>query len=114
MTAGTPAGQGYLLSEVLPTLVEELRELLAQEGQDELSEQLADLRIVDWCRCGDEFCSMMYAVPRRQDPWGPGHRHLALNPSRGIIVLDVVDGRIVAIEVLYRPEVRERLLALLP
>jgi len=35
-------------------------------------------------------------------------------PKRGMIVLDVVEGRISAVEVLYRDDVREKLLELLP
>ena len=37
-----------------------------------------------------------------------------LDPVTGMIVLDVVDGRIVCVEILYRDELRSRILRLLP
>ena len=41
--------------------------------------------------------------------YGAGHRNVALTPARGMLILDVVDERIAAVEVLYRDEILHRL-----
>jgi hypothetical protein len=109
MTAGTRR-----LVDVLPLLVQELRDLLVQKGREELAAQLAELQIIDRCRCGDDFCATMYTTERPTGAWGPGLKSVDLDAADGMIILDVVSGRIVTIEVLFRPEVREPLLTLLP
>ena len=114
MTGQAEANEGHMLAEALPALAQELRELLARNGHHDLAEQVAGLRIVDRDRSDDDYCAMIYTVAPLQGAWGRGHENIALDPASGIIVLDVVSGRISAIEVLYRPEVREQLLALLP
>jgi hypothetical protein len=114
VTGEVPASEAHLLCEVLPAFVQELRDLLAREGRPELAAQLAELRVIDRCRCGDDFCAMIYATSRPEGTWGRGRGDVLLRPARGMIILDVVAGRIATIEVLYRPEIRERLLALLP
>src|SRR6185436_9277691 len=49
-----------LLREVLPAFANELRDLLNQLGEVELANQVAGLRLVDRCRCGDDFCGTFY------------------------------------------------------
>jgi hypothetical protein len=72
------------------------------------------LRIVDRCRCGDDFCASFYTQPKPKGAYGPGYRNIALTPAKGMLILDVVDGVIANVEVLYRNDIREKLLALLP
>jgi hypothetical protein len=45
---------------------------------------------------------------------GPGHSNLVLDTTSGMVVLDVVDNAIVAVEVLDRPDVKELLDRYLP
>ena len=46
-----------LVSEAFPELSEELRELLRNKREAELAEQISELKLVDRCRCGDDFCA---------------------------------------------------------
>ena len=50
-----------------------------------------------------EFCQSFYTAPRPDAGYGPGHRNVCLDPRRGMLVLDVVDGRIMFVEVLDYP-----------
>jgi len=103
-----------LLVEGLPELASEIELLLEAAGETELAAQISRLRIVDRCRCGDDFCSTFYVQPKPDGAYGPGHRNVALTPRRGMIILDVVDEKIACVEVLYRDEIRHKLHALLP
>ena len=38
-----------------PAFAVELEALLAESEEPELAEQVANLEIVDWCRCSDDF-----------------------------------------------------------
>ena len=53
-----------LLTEILSLLARELELLLKKQGEFELASQVAQLRIVDRCRCGDDFCSSFYTQPK--------------------------------------------------
>lgn len=100
--------------DILPDLAAELQRLLMQDGQQDLAAQVADLRIVERCRCGDDFCATFYVQMEPRGSWGPTHRNLPLTPNAGMIILDIVNERIACVEVLYRDDVRKKLLAALP
>jgi len=104
----------FSLATQFPDLAAEIARLLTEEGEQELACTVADLTIVERCRCGDEFCATMYTVRPPHGAWGRGHRNVSLAPKDGILILDVLDQKIVEIEVLFRNEIRERLLQLLP
>jgi hypothetical protein len=104
----------FQLAEEFPKLASELSELLKRGGEEQLAGTVAGLSVVDRCRCGDDFCATMYIAPRPCGAWGKGHRNVALDPETGFLILDVLHERIVEIEVLYRDEIRERLLTLMP
>lgn len=104
-----------LLAEAIPNFVGELESLLRSEGESDLAEQVAGLRIVDRCRCGDDFCATFYVVPPPSGAWGPGHETVPLGlSSNGMINVDVLDGHIVSIEVLDREDIRNAVLAACP
>jgi hypothetical protein len=103
-----------LLTEALPAFATELRQLLEAQGELELAAQVSGLVILDRCRCGDDFCATFYTQPKPKGAYGPGHRNVALTPEEGMLILDVVGGKIVCVEVLYRDEVRQKLDAVLP
>ncbi|MFJ9696015.1 hypothetical protein [Kitasatospora sp. NPDC101183] len=101
-----------LVREVFPDLAAELTGLLLAEGEPALALTVADLRLVARCDCGDDFCQSFKTAPTRDgEPYGPGHRCLPLLPSRGMLVLDLVDGAIVHVEVLDRPPMHDARLA---
>lgn len=102
-----------LLREALPAFAEELRVLLEHEAPD-LAPQVDALRVVDRCRCGEPFCGMFYTAPPPAGSYGPRHRNVTLSPQEGMVVLDVVNDQIVAVEALYRDEVRDAVAAAAP
>ena len=101
-----------LLAETLPEFAQELQRLL-QVQKPELAVQVPILKIVEGCGCGDDFCASFYTLPKPNGAYGPGHDTLLLDTEApGMLILDVVDGVISFIEVLYRPDVRQKLVAL--
>ncbi|MGF1427520.1 hypothetical protein [Kitasatospora sp. LaBMicrA B282] len=93
-----------LVRDVFPDLVTELHALLEVEGEHDLAASLRDLPLVGECGCGDSFCQSIRTADHPQgQPYGPGHRCVPLLPMKGTLVLDVVDDRIVYVEVLDRP-----------
>ena len=103
-----------VLSDAFPLLSQELQQLLRDAGETDLASQVPGLRIVDRCRCGDDFCASFYTLPKPNGAYGPGQRNVALTPAKGMLILDVVDDVIAQVEVLYRNDIRPKLLAVLP
>jgi hypothetical protein len=106
-----PSIRSPRLIEVAPELVAELQRLLCQQGEFALVDQVADLVLVDRCRCGDSFCSSFYTAPSSVGPYGPGHRTIPLWSDTGILTVDVIASRIVHVEVLRRDDLRSKILA---
>jgi hypothetical protein len=102
------------LREVLPGLANELEVLLRDDDEAELASQIASLKVVDRCRCDSASCATIYNVPKPQGAWGPTHRNVVLAVSEGMTVVDVLDERIVCIEILDRQELTEQVLNLFP
>ena len=103
-----------LVSAVLPALAEELHQLLVQQDEPELAAQIAGLRIVDRCRCDDDFCSTFYVRPKPKGAYGPDHRNVSLTPKEGMLILDVVHEKIAGVEVLYRDDIRKAIGSIFP
>jgi hypothetical protein len=103
-----------LVTEILPLLALEIEQLLKDKGETELAAQVPRLKIVERCRCGDDFCASFYTQPKPEGAYGPGHSCMELEPAPGMLILDVVGGAIVHVEVLYRDDIRQELLAALP
>jgi len=103
-----------LLTETLPSFATELEKLLKKKGHAELAAQVSGLKIVDRCRCGDDFCASFCTERKPQGAYGAGHRCVELEPETGWLILDVVADKIVHVEVLYRHDIRGKLLVSLP
>jgi hypothetical protein len=101
-------------TEVLPILAQEIEELLKKQNEPKLATQIASLTIVDRCRCGEDFCASFYVEPKPKGAYGPGHRNVDLEAESGMIILDVVNDRIMQIEVLHRDEVRQAIQIVIP
>jgi hypothetical protein len=106
--------EAKLLRELFPGLSAELQELLSGQGEHSLASHVPYLTVVDRCRCDDDFCGTFYVLPKPRGAYGPGHRNVSLEPNKGMIILDVVGEKIAAVEVLYRDEIRQKLLAEFP
>jgi hypothetical protein len=103
-----------LLKDALPGLADELAQLLVAAERQPLADQVPGLSIVDRCRCGDDFCASFYTLPKPDGSYGAGLECIDLDVENGMIILDVVNGCIAHVEVLYRDEVRRNLIAALP
>lgn len=95
------------LGDLLPLFAEEIEGLLEAKGEKGLAAQIRDLRIVDRCRCPHDYCGSFYTQPKPRGPLGQGHRRVEVDPVTGIVIFDVVDGRILQINVLFRDKVRK-------
>lgn len=81
---------------------------LSRYGETGLASQVGELRVVELCGCGDDFCQSFFTAP---PPTGgyPLDRHRNWYPEDddpgwdGYLILDVVDERIAYVEVLFRP-----------
>lgn len=96
-----------LVRDVYPGLVAELARLLEAVGERYLAILAHDLRVFAECECKDDFCQSFHTADHEPGtPYGPGHRNVMLDPEEGMLILDVVDERIVYVEVLFHPLVR--------
>ena len=102
------------MSEAFPEFSIELQGLLCDEGEAKIAEQVPDFRILERCRCGDDCCATMYAYKGWRESYQPDYRSISLHPKTGMIVLDVIEGKIIGIEVLFRAAIRNKLLEILP
>jgi hypothetical protein len=103
-----------IVADTFPELAEELEQLLNSIGESALASQIPSLKIVDRCRCGDDFCAQFYTQPKPNGTYGPGARNVPLQPVEGMLIIDVVNNVIAAVEVLYRDDVRKKLLEMFP
>ncbi|MFC0629460.1 hypothetical protein [Kribbella deserti] len=90
-----------------PVFARQVRGALGRDGEAELASQVDELRVVELCECGDDFCQSFY-VERPPDDVYPSdsHRSWYCDDEElgwdGHLILDVVDERIAFVEVLYR------------
>ncbi len=101
-----------LLQDALPDLTDELARLLRKNNEKDLVKHIPRLRLVDRCRCGDDFCATLYTAPKPKGAYGPNHERIFLNPSSGQLILDLLERKIVCIEILFREDFRSRVLQL--
>ncbi len=93
-----------LVRDALPGLAAEVESSLTELGRPDLAGQLSELRVAAVCPCEVEGCGSFYtARPIRR--WFRRGRQIDL----GDVVVDTIDGEIVFVEVLGRPEVRAAL-----
>jgi hypothetical protein len=95
-----------LLTEFLPEIAEEVRQLLLIGERADLLPSLDAARFVSPCGCGDDICSSIYTASKPSGSWGPSHETAPLGPKEGMINLDVVGGKIVYIEIIDRPDIK--------
>lgn len=101
------------LLEALPEFAAELAGGLREAGHFRLAGEVAQLTLADRCRCDEDFCATFYTVPKTAlPPYGEVEEFVAL--ARGVMCVQVARERIVCVEVLYRPDVRDKLREVLP
>ena len=92
------------MSGALPALAGELELLLRELGRPDLAEQVPHLRIRAVCSCEVEGCGSFFTGHPMKRWLRRGRQVVA-----GDMVVDTIDGEIVFVEVLGRPEVRAAL-----
>lgn len=92
------------MSEQLPELAAELEERLLAAGRPDLAEQIPSLRISLMCPCEIESCGSFYTA-RPMKRWFRRGKQVPV----GDLVVDTIDGEIVFVEVLGRPDIRDAL-----
>ena len=93
-----------LVRDVLPGLAADLESSLGELGRPDLAEQVPSLRIRTVCSCEVEGCgSFSTALPMKR--WFRRGKQVPV----GDLVVDTIDGEIVFIEVLGRPDIRDAL-----
>jgi len=98
-----------LLHELLPALAHELEQCLLVEGENLLAGSIQTLQIFSACECSDITCGSFYTGPRPDGAFGPGHRSILLDPSNGMMILDVVDDVIRYVELIDRAAIHAAL-----
>jgi len=100
-----------VLIDSLPDFAHELEHLLLKENRPELACQVESMQVdMDRCVSGEECCAMLCTGLQPSKGWGVGQTTIVLTPERGNILVDVVDGDIIAVEIFFRIDVQERLL----
>src|SRR5262245_25067776 len=92
--------------ELFPAFADELQRLVERSARPDLAEQVRDLPVVGRCQCGDDNCAHFYTAPPPAGAYGVGHSNVLLAAEQGLVVIDVMGNRIVAVEVLDRPDVK--------
>jgi hypothetical protein len=86
-----------------PAFASELRQLLVKAGRPELAQSVERLRLVERCPCDKPHCASFYTAPRFHVLWRWPDETIELDPERGRISVDLINGEIVCVEILDRP-----------
>ena len=91
---------GVRVADALPALAAELEAVLTADHRPDLAGQVRRLVIEAWCRCGDDFCQAFETVRR---PWPDDVGTLPHDTPKGMLNVDVAEGRVVGVEALFYP-----------
>jgi hypothetical protein len=94
------------IQDLLPAFAAELESLTLSAGRSDLIKQIRSLPVLERCTCGQHNCAHFYTEPKPVGPYGAGHTNVMLPSDRGLIIYELVGDRIVAVEVLGRPDVK--------
>jgi hypothetical protein len=101
-----------LLADSLPEFCRELKQLLIAADKPTLAAQIDQLEIVGKCGCNDDFCGSFYTARKPLERYGEWRPSVEVQPTQGMILLDLRGDTIIFIEVLYRDDVRSQLIRL--
>jgi hypothetical protein len=105
------------IADILPELVEEIRQFLEAEGRPEIATQFADLMLKSWTYEADEDSGYIYLAGQRplnfveQKVIGTHHGEcIEIEKCDGLVVLDTDNfNRVTGIEILNRKDIKQRL-----
>jgi hypothetical protein len=101
-----------LLKDALPGVAAEMARGFRLAERMDLADQVARLELVDRCPCSDDFCATFYTQPT--ESWEGWAVERLVIDMPGLTCLYAVGGVIAWVELLWRPEVRDRLRELFP
>jgi hypothetical protein len=101
-----------LLMQSLPVVAAEMAHGFALIQHGHLAEQVGRLELVDRCPCNDDLCATFYTQPNGSWEGRDVERFVLEMP--GLTCLYTVDGVVAWVELLRRPDVRDRLRVLFP
>ena len=91
-----------LVKNLSESLASDLQTLLLKEGETALSESISSLQIVARCKCEDKKCSSFWTADISIIPTGTDrHRQISLLMDGKCYCLDIVDNKIVYVEVVH-------------
>jgi hypothetical protein len=94
----------HLLVDAAPAFANELEAALREADRPDLADQVASLEVRQVCRCEVEGCASFYtALPMKR--WFRRGKQVPV----GDLVVDTIDGKIVYVEVLDRPDLKAML-----
>lgn len=74
----------------------------------DLADQVSDLEIFGICGCNESNCSTFYSLPKPEGSYGPTHENV-IDAEKGLVVLDVENRKVARMEVLDRPDFKQKL-----
>jgi hypothetical protein len=124
----------FPLRQILPDVVDRLKNLLAEDGELDLAVTVEGLLVYDRCWCGADYCAMVHTQPRPRGRFPLDRRTIVFWNSKTIdetmrlslgdssiaptteftTIIEVEDEAIALIEILDDHESRRRLVAALP
>ena len=96
------------LAQALPDLADDLSQGIASMGYEKLAASVYTIEVAERCKCDEPGCVTFYCVPKLSAP-SPDSCKRIVAPARGVTCVQYVDQQITWIEVLGRPEDREKL-----
>lgn len=89
-----------------PAFAAEFEELLRQVDRADLVSQVRDLPVLGRCDCRDDNCVYFYTAANPVGPYGLTHSNALLPSAEGIVILNLLGDRIVAVPILDRPDIK--------
>ncbi|MFP5351265.1 MAG: hypothetical protein ACLGIB_01705 [Actinomycetota bacterium] len=93
--------------DVVPELAAEMERELRASGDDELADQVAGLRMMKSCGCGDDFCASFDTVSVPEGPSAKQRYGVPLSDHH--LIVHVMEGQIIEVEVLFRDDLRPKI-----
>lgn len=95
------------MANVVPELAAEMERELRASGDVALADQVAALRMVRSCGCGDDFCASFHTVSVSKTQSAKPRYGVPL--SNHHLIVSVREGEIVEVEVLFRDDLRPKI-----
>lgn len=96
------------LAQALPDFTEELSQGIASLGYKKLASSVYAIEVVERCKCDEPGCVTFFSVPKLSAP-RPETCKRIVAPAMGVTCIQYFERQIIWVEVLGRPEERQKL-----